>query len=175
MRYRINFDKTINELMPHYLGGRRLILFIQSLMSPLQVVADQFSDWAKEKRIEASMTSQVFKLEWFLNHKLRKYFAGRNDRIAVVTRETSGLPLHFQDANISLAENPVFYYMGEGDGVAMHKTDELTQTNHASFTVYSPQINPDLISEEQYVAMLSYWVDRYRIANKTYIITFNVK
>jgi len=175
MRHRINFDKTINELMPHYLGGRRLILFVQSLMSPLQSMSDAFAEWAKEKRIEASMTSQVFKFEWFLNRKFKKYFADEKERLVIVTRQTSGLPLHFEDANIPLGSNPVFYYESEGGKVVMYKADESTQTNRASFTVFSPDIDTKLITKEQYVSILSHWIDRYRIANKTYLITFNTK
>lgn len=62
MRYFINFDKTVNQFVPHYLGGRKLILFLQSILVPLQQLNKEFSEWAKEKRIEASMTSQIFKL-----------------------------------------------------------------------------------------------------------------
>ena len=75
MRYAINFDKTINRLVPYYIGGRRLILYLQALMKPLQEANDAFVEYAKETRIEASMTSQKFKFEWFLNRKFSKYFA----------------------------------------------------------------------------------------------------
>ena len=69
MRYYINFDKTINQLVPYYIGGRKLILYLQALMSPLRRLNDDFVSYAKETRIEAAMTSQIFKFEWFLNHK----------------------------------------------------------------------------------------------------------
>ena len=75
MRYYINFDKTINQLVPYYIGGRKLILYLQALMSPLRRLNDDFVSYAKETRIEAAMTSQIFKFEWFLNHKFSKYFA----------------------------------------------------------------------------------------------------
>lgn len=63
MRYFINFDKTINQLVPYYIGGRKLILYLQALMFPLRRVNDGFVEYAKETRIEAAMTSQIFKFD----------------------------------------------------------------------------------------------------------------
>ena len=62
MRYRINFDKTINQLVPYYLGGRRLILYLQALIRPLQQANESFVEYAKETRIEAAMTSQDYQV-----------------------------------------------------------------------------------------------------------------
>ena len=42
MRYAINLDKTVNQLVPYYLGGRKLILYLQALMKPLQTINDAF-------------------------------------------------------------------------------------------------------------------------------------
>ena len=33
--YRINTDRIVNQLVPHYLGGRKLILFLQAILQPL--------------------------------------------------------------------------------------------------------------------------------------------
>ena len=33
--YRINTDRLVNQLVPHYLGGRKLILFLQAILQPL--------------------------------------------------------------------------------------------------------------------------------------------
>lgn len=91
MRYYINFDKTINQLVPYYIGGRKLILYLQALMSPLRRLNDDFVSYAKETRIEAAMTSQIFKFEWFLNHKFSKYFA-HGGRISIKNTAVLGVP-----------------------------------------------------------------------------------
>lgn len=36
MRYKLSIDRTVNRLVPHYLSGRRFILFVQSCLYPLQ-------------------------------------------------------------------------------------------------------------------------------------------
>lgn len=73
MRYKLSIDRTVNRLVPHYLSGRRFILFVQSCLYPLQCTNERFRDFTKEMHIRARMTSQVIYFEWFLNYKFGKY------------------------------------------------------------------------------------------------------
>lgn len=57
-RYKLPTDRLVNQLVPHFLTGRRYILFIQSLVYPLKTLNDRFIEYAREKHIEARMTSQ---------------------------------------------------------------------------------------------------------------------
>lgn len=174
MRYYINFDKTINQLVPYYIGGRKLILYLQALMSPLRRLNDDFIAYAKETRIEASMTSQIFKLEWYLNRTFRKYFLN-GGRIVIKNTEVLGTPIYHESANVSLSQNMLVYHHKEPGitrQLVLYRSDEQLEENSASFIVTTPQIDTKLITEQKYVAMLKYVVDRYRIANKTYIIKY---
>lgn len=174
MRYFINFDKTINQLVPYYLGGRRLILYLQSLMRPLQYVNEQFVEYAKETRIEAAMTSQIFKFEWYLNRKFSKYFLN-GGRITIKNSEQPGTPIWHESANITQSDNMLVYTEDDTDKLhqlVLFRSDEQTEESSVSFYVTTPQIDTKLISESKYVAMLKYVIDRYRLANKTYIIKY---
>ncbi len=175
MRYYINFDKTINQLVPYYLGGRKLILFLQSLIYPLRSVNDSFVEWAKETRIEASMTSQVFKFEWFLNRKFKKYFLYDNEKISIKNGKKLGVAIYHQSANIAESDNMVVYHESEGKrtGNPLFYANEKTDESIVSFTVFTPQINTSLVTHEAYLAMMSYYIDKYRLAGKTYNIKFN--
>ena len=81
MRYKLSIDRTVNRLVPHYLSGRRFILFVQSCLYPLQCTNERFRDFTKEMHIRARMTSQVIYFEWFLNYKFGKYIRDGKDRI----------------------------------------------------------------------------------------------
>lgn len=59
MRYKLPIDRSVNRLVPHYLSGRRFILFVQSCLYPLQSLNERFRTFARERHIEARMTSQV--------------------------------------------------------------------------------------------------------------------
>lgn len=175
MRYSIGFDRLVNQLVPHYIGGRRLILYLQALVSPLQVLNDAFVEWAKETRIEASMTSQIFKFEWFLNRKFSRYFVDPNDRIIISHETTTGVPLYLQSDNVndtslynqngdsqgSINDNPAFYFSNETIVPVAY-----------SFVVHAPSTDESLISHSEYDRQLRYWIERYRLASKTYNIIY---
>lgn len=166
MRYKINIDKTVNDLVPSTLRGRWHVLFIQSIMHPLQILNDKFVKFAKDKHIEARMTSQIMYFEWFLNYKLSHYFVNASDRITIIDRNTLGVPVYH-------SPNPNTFVVWSRDNedkahpVFFHKSDELVIEKY-SFIVSCPELKPDL--QEECLYMLKYWVDRYKVAGKTYAI-----
>lgn len=52
--YRINTDRMVNQLVPHYLGGRKLILFLQAILQPLNSLNVKWKEWADEKTNRSS-------------------------------------------------------------------------------------------------------------------------
>ena len=174
MRYAINFDKTINQLVPYYLGGRKLILYLQAIIKPLQTINDAFVEYAKEQRIEASVTSQIGYFEWFLNHKFSKYFASSNSKITITNGDTRGVPIFFEEASIDKSKHIKLHKQSEGRvGTVLYRRDDKTDTTSRSFVVNVPAINTAKIKQEVYRSMLTYYIEKYRIANKTYIIKYN--
>ncbi len=177
MRYGINFDKTVNQLVPHYIGGRKLILLLQSILKPLQDLNDVFKYWAAETRIEAAMTSQVIKFEWFLNHKFSKYFLTPGDKISIRTAERVGAELHWENTSASGVQHQVTRFEGESDAVSdnmiLFNSNENETAENKSFIVYSPAIDTTKISRADYLAIVGYQIDKYKTAGKTYSIQFN--
>lgn len=116
-RYKIFFDKTINQLTPWFIGGRKLILYIQSLIKPLQSVNNIFSNWAMETRIEASMTSQVIKLQWFLDRKFSQYFLSKDLNFTIKDGSNFGSAIYNENADIPIEDNLLLKYESENEGV----------------------------------------------------------
>lgn len=173
MRYTINFDKTINQLVPYYIGGRKLVLYLQALMKPLQTLNAAFSEYAKEQRIEAAMTSQIFYFEWFLNRKFSKYFLN-GGQITIKNGERLGVPIQWENADVDASEDLLLYKEEEEiKNVALYHSNEQTDGSSHSFVVSSPAINTQLISIENYKDMLSHYIDKYRLSGKTYVIKIN--
>ncbi len=173
MRYAVNFDKLVNRFVPYYIGGRKLILYLQAILKPIQFLNDEFVDYAKETRIEASMTSQIFKFEWFLNRHFSKYFA-KGGKIIIKNSEHLGAPIYYGNASVPLSDHMVMRYVSEGaeNTVKLHYQDEKTDENTVSFVVTSPAIDTSKITKAQYEAMLRHYIDKYRISGKTYIIKY---
>lgn len=176
-RYLLPADKLVNRLAPYYLCGRKHILFLQSMVAPLKTLNGEFCRFAGEKHIEARMTSQVMYFEWFLNHKFSKYLKNGEERITLsegsplgadIYRENSlaGKPFtvwyNLQEIPVTLSpeENPrEFYYLMEEKTI-----------NKVSFLILVPEIT---LPQKEFVQMLSYVTDTYRIAGKTYLIRIN--
>lgn len=174
MRYKINFDKTVNQLVPHYIGGRRLILFLQSVLKPMQVLNDSFAEWATETRIEASMTSQIFKFEWFLNRKFSKYFLSSNDRIFIQNSKGVGVPLYYESNDTAGKVDPVLYSENEnGNTMVLFGSTEKNAESGVSFYVSVPPVDESIISKKEYLSMIAFQIEKYRLANKTYSIIYN--
>ena len=173
-RYSINFDRLMNMLIPYYLRNRQYVLFMQSLIYPLQIKNEEFINFAKEKKIEASMTSQVILFTWYLNHKYNQYFVDPTDSVIIEDSIDIGVPVYrHKDPNQipytiwNVADNwdsvkdtneepPVFFYKQEN--ITINKT---------SFSVSVPAIN---IPQEDFVPMIANTIKMYRIAGKTFQI-----
>lgn len=174
MRYAINFDKLVNRLVPYYMGGRKLILYLQAILKPMQSINESFAEYAKETRIEASMTSQIFKFEWFLNRKLKKYFLN-GGAIFIHNSGHSGTPIYYEDANVDASSHLLMYQSNEDESsntAHLYYQNEKSENCKVSFVVTSPAIDTTLITQEQYHSMLKSYIDKYRISGKTYLINF---
>lgn len=172
--YKIDTDRMVNQLVPHYLGGRKLVLYLQSLLAPLKSLGTVWEEWATNKRIEAAMTSQVIMLEYFLNRKFNTYLLDPSQRIVISDGSTPGVPLYWEKAS-SNKSDMVLYTKNENASKkqALRWEDEKMTTTDYSFVINCPSINTKKISEEELTAMISYYVDLYRIAGKKFIVKYN--
>lgn len=178
MRYNLPTDKLINRLVPHYLSGRKYILFLQSLVYPLKTLNEKFEKFAHKKHIEARMTSQIIYFEWYLNYKFTRYFVDNNEKIFIKESTSLGVDIYHED---SLNGGP-FTVWFEGEAIEVtnkeeqprefHLLSEEKSINKVSFMVHVPEIN---IATKEFVYMLSFIVNTYKLAGKTYLIKIEGK
>lgn len=184
MRYKIDFDTAINQLTPFFMRGRKLVLYLQALLYPLKAVNDEFVEYAKETRLDAQMTSQVILFEEYLTRKFRKYFANPDSRFVIESYKVIGTPLQLASSPNAKStyiytqeeETPTtkgnFIAYGERDGVD-ESTDDEVITNQCSFVVVAPAIKANCeITTDEYIELVRFLVDKYKLANKTYKIKY---
>ena len=116
------------------------------------------------------MTSQVIMMEYFLNHKFRKYFLDTSEHIVISDGAINGVPIYWEDANKNICELPLYNEakpkLADTQPLPLRWKDEKMPTSDVSFVVSCPAINTKTISQEELTAMITYYVDRYRIAGK---------
>lgn len=84
-KYNITNSRIINMVLPFYARGRRISLLLEAIAHPLKSIHTTYKNWALERLIEASVTSQPMSIVWYLNHKFRKYFQNKNDSFQIST------------------------------------------------------------------------------------------
>ena len=172
-RYELPTDKLINQLTPYYLSGRKYILFLQSLVYPLKRMNDRFMEFARNKHIEARMTSQTMYFEWFLNYKFQKYFSNSLEGIYIKESETVGVDIYHEGAlnrrpfTVWYANELIITSNEEEKPKEFHYLSEEKAINKVSFMVCVPSITIDM---QEFVYMLSYVINTYKVAGKTYLI-----
>ena len=108
-----------------------------------------------------------------MNRKFSKYFLD-GGKIAIKNGERTGAPIQWENADVDKSDDMLLYKEEEGvKNVALYHANEQTDGTSHNFVVTSPAINTKLISTENYTAMLSHYIDKYRLSGKTYIIKFN--
>ena len=174
MRYSLPTDRLVNQLLPHYLNGRQLILLVQSLVSPLLSLNLKFKEFAKIKLIEARMTSQVMYFEWYLSWKFQEYFKTQDEQITILQSEDKAVKIWHENTK----NGHPFTIWFEGEEVASetpveekpqefyYKVEE-KMINKVSFIVLVPKIK---INKQEFVYMLTHIINTYKLAGKTYLI-----
>lgn len=171
--HKINVDRLVNQLVPHYLGGRRLILLLQSCLKPLQTANDRWVEWVQEKKVEASLTSQVILMEYYLNKKFKKYFKDQDKCIIISDGTVPGVPIYFQSAGENISKFVLYNENENGKKQPFQWQNEKSSSNDVSFIVFCPYVNTDIITEKELSGMISYVIDKYKVAGKSYRIEFN--
>lgn len=171
--HKINVDRLVNQLVPHYLGGRRLILFLQSCLKPLQTANDRWVEWVQEKKVEASLTSQVILMEYYLNKKFKKYFKDQDKCIIISDGTVPGVPIYFQSAGENISKFVLYNKNENGKKQPFQWQNEKSSSNDVSFIVFCPYVNTNIITEKELTGMISYVIDKYKVAGKSYRIEFN--
>ncbi len=173
-RYNLPTDRLVNQLVPHFLGGRKYILFIQSLVYPLKSLNERFRRFAKEKHIEARMTSQVLYFEWYLNYKFREYLSDKQERIIIQESQSIGIDIYHEASRFGKPftiwynlEEIASYTPQDEHPREFYFLSEEKAINKVSFMVVVPRIS---ISQKEFVYMLSYIINIYKTAGKTYLI-----
>lgn len=173
MRYSLPTDRLVNRLVPHFLAGRRFILFLQSALYPLRTLNDRFVAMARQRRIEACMSSQVIWFEWYLNHRFGRYLADPSDNLYIADSTPLGVDVYHEG---SLTGRPFTVWM-QNEAVitddpqeeprALYLLSEEKEILRVSFMVCVPPIT---IPTQEFVYMLSYAVGTYKLAGKSYLI-----
>lgn len=165
----LNIDngKLLGRLLPFWSRGKRMALFLLSILNPLVPLHNKFKAWALEHYIVAHITTQRQSIEWYLNYKLRSHFADKNKSFQVICGVGKPENIIFRDHelyNIYTYTAPNFY--GDEKGIDVHEMivyykDEVIEATVMT-NIYAPKI----------IETISYDMDDYIKDIHSYIHKF---
>lgn len=149
-KYQIDNARAICRLLPFWIRGRKMILFLEAISHPLEKIHDAFKEWAYERLIDAAITSQQLSLVWFLNHRLRKHFVNQGDSFRITSDAFSEGEIVYNFSENLLAGNHYAYDYGEEVEPA---TENMLLKNFNEGVTYNADIiiiAPDIVEAEGY-------------------------
>ena len=96
-RFEIDNATVISKLLPYFIRGRKVILFLEAIAHPLVSIHNAFLEWGVEKQIECCVTSQKDVLLWYLTHVFKKYFVNTGEKFELSIREADGRIVAYED------------------------------------------------------------------------------
>jgi len=177
--YKISNSKIISRLLPFYMRGRKMYLFLEAVASPLINLHKSFLEWAYDMILRTKITSQTDVLIWYLNYKFNSHFYSANDSFAI-------------DQEIEIENLMAFNYREiaffKMVGVKIFDNDEVEDEHDISkptrdfskrnqtnvITIHAPKLKVDAsYSEEQYAAEIMAIIDYYKTSFRKYVIEIN--
>lgn len=182
-KYNISNNKIICEVLPFYARGRKIIMLLESAIFPIISIHQKFKEWALEKLIEASITSQPTVLIWYLNHIFKKRFTNINDSFQIITDvNESGATIWYLDEQILHTGSTPWMPESEKDTDSEHypnlitkDLDEENNSHSVDILIYAPPIEEtSKYTNEIYKGDIRYCIDKYlTVFNITYEVIIN--
>jgi hypothetical protein len=177
--YNISNSKIICRVLPFFARGRKMILFLESIATPLIKLHKAFVTWTFEMVLKVKITSQTTVLRWYLDYKFGHLFQDQNDSFEILQDNELDYLIAFnmseKEAISILAKRVV--------NVSEQSSLELLSNpiKDASTNVYPTQITinaPAIIdaidyTKREYYADIKQIIDRYKTTFVRYNIVIN--
>jgi len=180
-RYNISNEKTIYELLPWYLRGKKIQAFLLGVSEPLAEMHLPFLSWARERIIEASIDSRKLPIQWLLKHKLGEYLQDDSKEYEVYTTDhkhyslvlwnkgETGEAARLQGSYLFASMQEIADLKAEDNAAYICNLSE-GDCHYTRFVIVSPLFDSSKIDQDSYERLIRSWVDRYTLFQFQYIV-----
>ncbi len=161
MRYSLNIDRFVKQILPFILRKVNRVKLFQSILKPIEILVNGFNNFRIDILFKTQYSSQQKSLKALLNKK----FDSLHERITIVTANDLK-PVYYSydsgEVNPSLAYS---YGSGEVNPHPKFSYNSTELANPFSFIVRIPvDCNTDEIKTQ-----IKGWVDYYRFSSMNFI------
>lgn len=175
-KYIIESKTLVGELMPYFLRGKKFMLFMTAISSPLDSINKAFREWCRDAIISAVTTSQVIVLKWSMKERLKQYFQNENDDFSFLTPVQSDYITVYENQAEQTAHTDAKAYMPEDTSdstitdesalAIVRDRGELTLESN-ELTIVAP-IHNSKITDDEYVKIIKQCFEPYLVSSIKY-------
>ena len=163
--YDIDNSKIICRVLPFFARGRKMILFLEAVSSPLARLHKSFLKWAYRAVVGTKATSQTAILIWYLNYLFKEHFEDANDSFSIGQDQDGDYMLAINPDEHRLASIffPYVYGMNETDRT-FHKPVKYVGDGAglSSVVITAPKpVTDDNYTESAYKSEIKAVIDKY--------------
>lgn len=174
-KYKVDLSATIGKVLPFYMRGRKVSLFLEAILKPIEMLHEAWVRWSEERIIDTSMTSQPLAIAWYLKHKLYDHLINKSDEFLVKNGIDSPTSILFTESESFKSDeySQHVYCMDENMEVltmtVMTKVEVID--DNINFAIIAPEVKEtSMYDEDDYKHEITRLVNNYNTSFKTYQI-----
>lgn len=172
---RVDNAKLVGRILPFYLRGRRIALFILACLSPLVSCHKRFMSWALENWIAVHITCQKKSIIWYLNYKFKQYYANPNDSFHIEFGIIGKHNLLFRNVDyhqILEWTGPIYFNeeSNQIDEMVIYGKDEVVERTGVAYITVPRAVYTNSFSEQRYFNEINNVLHKYMINFRKYNI-----
>lgn len=156
MNLKLDFKKVFVHFLAVKLRGEKMVAWVESMLTPLQSLHDQFSVWAYDLRYDLSFSGQQI----YLEHLLNDVFDASERRIYIDDPLGTIQLSEYIFNKVESQPDKILYNKSEGKKLIIYNRSEINVSTD-DFVIHVPSTVFNQIS-------MSRIVDKYRQAGKIY-------
>ncbi len=177
--YKISNSKTICRVLPFFARGRRMILFLEAVASPLISLHKKFLKWAYKMLFKLKITAQTDVMVWYLNYLFNERFVNNADSFTIEQDfEIKNLVAfnYAELATLKILGIKIYNDSEEETALSLSKpTKDISAALQSSTVIiHAPVITTDAnYTEQQYKSDILAAINEYKTSFVNYIIQIN--
>ena len=177
--YKISNQKIICRVLPFYARGRKMILLLEAIASPLISLHNTFLTWAYGMLLKTKVTAQTDVLIWYLNYLFKEHFYNQNDSFSIEQDQDPEDLISFnyrEIANFKMLGTKIFDVSEESDALLYSKAtrDFESRMDVNSIVIHAPKLKSDAnYTAINYMQEIHKVIDEYKTSFRNYAISIN--
>lgn len=163
-KYSINNETVVARLLPWFMRGKRLYVFLLGISQPIVSVYLAWKEWVYRMILDAVLTTQPIVLNWYLNEKYGKHILEQGKRFYIGPCLNEYCTIYNFDEDNPEDFDDFFYNIDENNDsvfISDHGSIDILNTDY-TFYIYYPTLRLDNDGRDRLFREITKKIDSYK-------------